>query len=80
MTGRTTKILAVAAGIGADAERMKTDMNDPAIGATVERNLALAQALRIHGTPSFVAGDQVVRGTLDLKALQAFIAQARARR
>ncbi|GIK80980.1 MAG: hypothetical protein BroJett024_20850 [Alphaproteobacteria bacterium] len=74
------KVLRVAAKIGVDVERMKSDMNDPAIAAMVERNLALAQALRINGTPSFIAGDQVVRGAVDLKALQSLIQQARGKK
>jgi protein-disulfide isomerase len=74
------KVLRIAAKIGIDVERMKSAMNDPAIAAMVERNLALAQALRINGTPGFVIGDQIVRGAIDLKALQALIQEARAKR
>lgn len=73
------KVLRIAAKIGVDVERMKSDMNDPAIAVMVERNLALAQALRINGTPSFVIGDQVVRGAVDLKTLQSVIRQARSK-
>ena len=73
------KVMRIAAKIGVDVDRMKSDMNDPAIGAAIERNLALAQALRVGGTPSFVIGDQVLRGATDLKTLQALIRQARTR-
>jgi protein-disulfide isomerase len=71
------KVLRIAAKIGVDAERMKSDMNDPAIAAMIERNLALAQALRINGTPGFIIGDQIVRGAVDLKTLRALIQEAR---
>ena len=71
------KVLKIAAKIGVDVNRMKSDMNDPAIEAAIERNLALAQALRVSGTPSFVIGDQVLRGATDLKTLQSLIRQAR---
>lgn len=71
------KVLRIAAKIGVDVDRMKSEMNDPAITAMVERNLALAQALRINGTPGFVIGDQIVRGAVDLKTLQALIHEAR---
>lgn len=74
------KVLRIADKIGVDLERMKSDMNDPTIVAMIERNLALAQALRINGTPSFIAGDQVVRGAVDLKALQSLIQQARGKK
>jgi protein-disulfide isomerase len=71
------KVLRIADKIGVDVDRMKSDMNDPAIEAAIERNLALAQALRINGTPSFVIGEQTLRGATDLKALQSLIRQAR---
>lgn len=71
------KVLRIATKIGVDVERMKSDMNDPAIAAMVERNLALAQALRINGTPGFIIGDQIVRGAVDLKTLRALIQEAR---
>jgi protein-disulfide isomerase len=71
-------VLAVAAEVGLDAERLKTDMEDPAIQEAIDRNLALAQALRITGTPGFVVGRQILRGAVDLKTLQQVIQEARA--
>ena len=71
------KVLEVAAKIGLDLDRLKRDMDDPAIQKLIDKNLALARALRINGTPSFVAGDQIVRGAIDLKALEVLIQQAR---
>ena len=73
------KVLRIAAKIAVDLERMKSDMRDPALEAMVNRNLALAQALRINATPSFVIREQVVRGAVDLKTLQALIQQARSK-
>jgi protein-disulfide isomerase len=72
-----SKVAEVVATVGLDADRLKADMEDPAIAVLIEKNLALAQALRIDGTPGFVAGRQIVRGAVDLKALQAFIQEAR---
>ena len=71
------KVLQIATKIGVDVERMKSDMNDPAIAAMIERNIALAQALRVNGTPAFVIGDQIVRGAIDLNTLQVVIQEAR---
>lgn len=70
----------IAAKVGLDLDRLKRDMDDPAIQKQIEKNLALAQVLRINGTPSFVAGDQIVRGAVDLKTLQALIQQVRAKK
>ena len=41
------------------------------------RTRALAGKLRIEGTPTFVIGDQVVRGYVPLKELQAKVKEAR---
>ncbi|MEI2302190.1 DsbA family protein [Ensifer sp. MJa1] len=72
-----TSSLEVAAEVGIDVEQLKTDMQDPAIDAIIRRNLALAQALRIAGTPSFVAGKEIVRGLTDSGAMKRLIASAR---
>lgn len=73
------RVLGVAAKVGMDVDRMRSDMNEPAIEAAIEKNLALAQALRINGTPSFVVGGQILRGATGLKTLQALIREARER-
>ena len=72
-----SKVAEVAATVGLDVGRLKAEMDDPAIAALIEKNLALAQSLRIDGTPGFVAGRQVLRGAVDLKALQGLIQEAR---
>jgi protein-disulfide isomerase len=83
MQGRGTvdqnRVMEIAAKIGVDVERIKSDMNDPVIDAAVEKNLALAQALRINGTPGFVIGSQILRGATDLDTLQSLIGEARQR-
>jgi protein-disulfide isomerase len=70
-------VLTTAANVGLDVERLKTDMQDPAVQAAIDRNMALAAALRINGTPGFVVGDQILRGATDLNVLQGMISQAR---
>jgi len=69
--------LAVAKAIGLDVERLKQDMQDPAIADAIKRNRALAIDLRITGTPTFVVGDEIIRGLVDLATLQRSIAGAR---
>lgn len=73
------RVLDVAAKVGVDVDLMKSDMNKPAIQTAVEKNLALAQALRINGTPSFISGAEVLRGAADLSTLQRLIREARKR-
>jgi len=69
--------LAIAGDLGLDVERLKRDMQDPAIVTALERNRALANDLRISGTPTFVVGEEIIRGLVDLTTLQRFIADAR---
>jgi len=75
-----SRALEVAASVGLDVDRLKRDIEDPKIEASIRKNLALAQALRINGTPGFVIGDQILRGATDLKTLQAWIRAAREHR
>jgi protein-disulfide isomerase len=70
-------VLDAAGRLGLDVERLKKDMADPAIQAHIDRNLALARALQINGTPSFVIGEQIVPGAVDLNTLERLIREAR---
>jgi protein-disulfide isomerase len=67
----------VAGSVGLDVDRLKKDMADPEIDRALKANLALADALNIHGTPGFIIGDHIVPGAIDLAALQNMIADAR---
>ncbi len=70
-------VLKIAAEAGIDVERMKSDMQKPDIQALIDRNAELAQALRITGTPGFVAGDQIYPGATDFATLKKLIEQAK---
>jgi protein-disulfide isomerase len=72
-----TTVLDAAGRLGLDLDRLKKDMADPAIQAAIDRNLALARALHINGTPGFVVGDQIVPSAMDLGTMQRLIQQAR---
>jgi protein-disulfide isomerase len=60
--GRVTQVraLAAAAAMGLDTDRLKDDMNDPAITATLLANTRLADALGVRGVPFYLVGDQVL--------------------
>ena len=70
-------VMQVATKIGLDTDQLKADMKKPQIQAAIEKNLALAEALRINGTPGFVIGSHILRGATDLKALQEQIEDSR---
>jgi len=70
-------VIAVATELGLDIAKLRQDMEDAAIAAEIDRNLALARALRINGTPGFVIGEEIARGAIDLATMKSLIEQAR---
>jgi protein-disulfide isomerase len=70
-------IMQVAREAGVDTNRLKLDMADPRVGATIERNLKLAHELLIDGTPAFVLGDRIIPGAIPAGNLLAAIAELR---
>ncbi|MGH6954215.1 MAG: DsbA family protein [Alphaproteobacteria bacterium] len=70
-------VMEVAKSVGLDTDRLKSDMNDPAIKAEIERTYRLADALRITGTPTFVVGGRLVRGALPIEELMAIVRETR---
>jgi protein-disulfide isomerase len=71
------KILELAAGVGLDRAQLEKDMEDPKLKQIIDRNMALASALGVRGTPAFVIGKQFVPGAIDAAALRQLIAEAR---
>jgi protein-disulfide isomerase len=70
-------VLQVAASAGLDIERVKADMKSPEIDDIIQRNLDLAQALEIRGTPAFIIGGEMVPGAIDIATMKKKIAAAR---
>ena len=71
-------IQAEARRLGLDWQRLRRDMEDPAIMARIEANVALAQRLAISGTPALIIGETLVPGAVDQRTLAAVVAAARA--
>ena len=71
------RIFEIAGSIGLDVARLQKDMEDPKLKAIIERNMGLASALGVRGTPAFVIGKQFVPGAVDADALKQLIADAR---
>lgn len=66
--------------LGLDWARLRQDMDDPAVQARLQANLALAHALGIEGTPALVIGRTLVPGAVDLPTLERLVAETRAAR
>ncbi|MEL7460873.1 MAG: DsbA family protein [Pseudomonadota bacterium] len=67
----------IAEAEGLDADALFAAMDGAEITEVINANRALAQAMAINGTPSFIVGDQLLRGFLPLEGMQAVVADAR---
>jgi len=54
------------AGAKIDAERLKKDMESPAVRARIESDVAEAKRFGVEGTPTFVVNGVLVRGALPI--------------
>ena len=71
-------ILALAATVGLDIERLQRDAKDADISKQLQDNQALADALAITGTPAFVIGNRMTPGAMDEVSLAAMVRAERA--
>jgi protein-disulfide isomerase len=78
-TGPFTRdaLLTTLAGLGLDGDRLRADMDAADTTSVIARELALAQALGIDGTPAFVVGGELVVGAVDLGTLRDLVGRAR---
>ncbi len=65
--------------LGYDSGSVMEAMDDEAVQRAIGENHALAQRLRIEGTPSFIFGDQVIRGYVPLDHMRDILAEFRER-
>jgi len=70
-------VMRVAAEVGLDLDRLRADMASPAVEEAIRAARELAASLGIRGTPTFVVGDRVVPGAVDLETLRQFVRDAR---
>lgn len=75
VTEQTIRTAAKTAGL--DMGRLDSDLKKKAVSATLDRNMELAAALGIRGTPAFVIGDQVLPGAVDAGTLVTAVKKAR---
>lgn len=67
----------IANALGIDVRAMQARMGEPDIAARIDSTLALARTMRINGTPTFVIGDEIVRGYVPQAQMEAVIARER---
>ncbi len=69
----------LATTFGLDAGAIATEMQSADVARIIAQNHALAQQMRITGTPTFVIGDRMLRGYAPLANMQAMVADYRTR-
>jgi protein-disulfide isomerase len=67
-------VVQIARDAGVDVDRMRADMEDPAINESLDRNIALARAIGVTGTPTFIVGDAMLVGVKPLEQMESAIA------
>ncbi len=73
----TDMIMSIAKKVGLDTEKLKKDMQDPAIDGVINRTLQLATQIGVTGTPGFVFGRRLVPGAISYDEMLSLVADAR---
>ena len=66
--------------LGLNHGAISVKMESDEVAEIIKTNRALAQALKIQGTPSFIMGDNFVRGFVELEQMRAIVEGIRAQR
>ena len=67
----------LAETLGADADAVIAKMDDDAVTQIIADTRALAQTLNINGTPTFVMGEELVRGYVPLDTMREIVSAER---
>jgi protein-disulfide isomerase len=74
----TEEVLArLADDMGYDSQEILAKMDDPEVDRRIGENHGLAQRLQISGTPTFVIGDQMLRGYVPLDGMRDVVEEVR---
>lgn len=77
-TMNETGFLRLADSLGLDANAIIAEMDNDSVSDVIAANHALGRELQINGTPSFVMGEQMLRGFLPQDAMQQVVDDIRA--
>jgi protein-disulfide isomerase len=70
-------LLRLASKLDLDGDAILAKINDPLVDQTIGLNHQLAGAMQISGTPTFVLGDELLRGYVPLDDMMELVAAAR---
>ncbi len=68
---------ALASAFDLDGDAIMAEMESPAVREVLANNRALGDRMQISGTPTFVFGEQLVRGYVDLAQMRKIISEER---
>jgi protein-disulfide isomerase len=69
--------LSAAEGMGLSRVSMEMDMQSDTVAQTIEKSYAIARALNITGTPTYIIGDEVIPGAVGIDELRTRITNMR---
>ncbi len=72
-------IKSISDKLGLNYKTLKQDMEDKKLDEAIERNLRLATAIGVEGTPAYLVGEQFVPGAIDSDSLAKIVAEQRAK-
>lgn len=67
----------IAQATGLDVKKLKADMATDEVNQVIARNMQLADALNIQGTPAFIIDETVIPGAVGYEALATVVKQVR---
>lgn len=70
--------LQMAATLGLDPAVLEAQMESEAVGRIIQKSYAIADALDISGTPTYIIGEEVIPGAIGIDELRRRIANMRA--
>lgn len=70
-------ILEIAAKAGVDKDKLKKDMEASEIAAQIQANQDLGREVGAHGTPTFIIGEKVIPGAMELEEMKKIVEEAR---
>lgn len=70
-------IAAAARSAGLDMDKARAALTSPRVERAIARNLEMAQQLGFNGTPSWIAGDQLISGAVGAEQLSDAVETAR---
>ncbi|MBC7141234.1 MAG: DsbA family protein [Rhodobacteraceae bacterium] len=70
-------LIAFATELGLDSAAIMARMDAPEVTRVIEDNHLLAQRMQISGTPTFVMGEQMLRGYAPLDTMREIVAEER---